>query len=445
MSYIDEYIASCENKNTAKVSKSILKHAPDGFENFDLDELYAFILDLAPKSERHIKTICNRVKAYAKWLDENNIVCNNPLLIAVQNVNKNLLWEQAKSTAEGKFISFEQYQSIIRRIRVEEGYNPLYYEVLFRSIYEGIYNDDLSVLKNLRRSDINGNIITLRDDKGNTYQLKVSEELARQLEQLSTINIWYRPNRNGICEIDMTGIYPDSIFMSEKRNNRTQKSLRFSYYNKLRDIQDNYVGYALSPLNLCISGLVHRIKYLLDKNNLSINEAFADNARSEIVHTIVSNELIRCNEVMRVENFRDHIKGHIDVFLADSTEDVSEQLFETITSPTTPDEYLEGEELLVTHRSHERNAGVVNASKALFKANHQGRLFCEVCGFDFKEKYGERGADFIEAHHAKPIAARNKNEPTKVEDIVLLCSNCHSIIHRKQPWLSILQLKQIIK
>ena len=107
-------------------------------------------------------------------------------------------------------------------------------------------------------------------------------------------------------------------------------------------------------------------------------------------------------------------------------------------------EFLEGEELVVTHRSHERNKEVVNAAKSMFKANHHGRLFCEVCGFDFREKYGERGDDFIEAHHIKPIAVRNKNEATKVEDIVLLCSNCHSIVHRIQPWLTIPQLKQII-
>ncbi len=108
-------------------------------------------------------------------------------------------------------------------------------------------------------------------------------------------------------------------------------------------------------------------------------------------------------------------------------------------------EYLEGEELSVTHRSHERNTEVVNVAKSVFKATHHGRLYCEVCGFDFREKYGEHGIDFIEAHHVKPIAKRNKNEPTKVEDIVLLCSNCHSIVHRKQPWLTILQLKQITK
>lgn len=108
-------------------------------------------------------------------------------------------------------------------------------------------------------------------------------------------------------------------------------------------------------------------------------------------------------------------------------------------------EYLEGEELLVTHLSHERNTEVVNTAKEMFKATHQGRLFCEVCRFDFKERYGDYGADFIEAHHIKPISARNKNEPTKVEEIVLLCSNCHSIVHLKQPWLSIQQIKQLLR
>ena len=38
-----------------------------------------------------------------------------------------------------------------------------------------------------------------------------------------------------------------------------------------------------------------------------------------------------------------------------------------------------------------------------------------------------------------PVDLGQKNaaapeEKTKIEDIVMLCSNCHSMIHRKKPW-----------
>jgi len=36
-------------------------------------------------------------------------------------------------------------------------------------------------------------------------------------------------------------------------------------------------------------------------------------------------------------------------------------------------------------------------------------------------------------------------DKTKVEDIAIVCSNCHSMIHRKKPWLTREKLKRIIK
>ena len=33
----------------------------------------------------------------------------------------------------------------------------------------------------------------------------------------------------------------------------------------------------------------------------------------------------------------------------------------------------------------------------------------------------------------------------KCQDIVLLCSNCHSVVHRKQPWLRMSELEAILR
>ncbi|WP_236887482.1 HNH endonuclease [Clostridium argentinense] len=62
---------------------------------------------------------------------------------------------------------------------------------------------------------------------------------------------------------------------------------------------------------------------------------------------------------------------------------------------------------------------------------NNGRLFCEACGFDFFEVYGERGKDFIEGHHTKFVSELSDGDMTRVEDIAMLCSNCHRMIHRK--------------
>ncbi|MFF0828146.1 EVE domain-containing protein [Brevibacillus sp. NPDC003359] len=105
-------------------------------------------------------------------------------------------------------------------------------------------------------------------------------------------------------------------------------------------------------------------------------------------------------------------------------------------------EYPEGKIAFVLHKKRERNPKLIKEAKRLF-INKYGRLYCEACNFDFQKVYGDRGVDFIEGHHKKLISEMNEGEKTKVEDIAMLCSNCHRMIHRK-PIISVEELKVLI-
>ena len=104
----------------------------------------------------------------------------------------------------------------------------------------------------------------------------------------------------------------------------------------------------------------------------------------------------------------------------------------------------EGKAEYRTHLVRERNAPLVAKRKQGALAAH-GRLQCEACGFDFAVTYGERGQGFIEAHHVKPVHAMAPGAVTKVEDLALICSNCHRMIHSAKPWLSIEDLRVTIQ
>jgi len=107
------------------------------------------------------------------------------------------------------------------------------------------------------------------------------------------------------------------------------------------------------------------------------------------------------------------------------------------------DEEEEGEEgriLTRTHRYRERDPRLVVRKKEQVHKAH-GLLVCEVCGFDFKLAYGKRGDGFIECHHTKPVSDLKPSEKTKICDLSLVCSNCHRMIHRQKPWLSLAELK----
>jgi len=72
---------------------------------------------------------------------------------------------------------------------------------------------------------------------------------------------------------------------------------------------------------------------------------------------------------------------------------------------------------------------------------------CCACGFDFGEKYGELGKNYIEVHHIKPLHSLTEEviiDPKT--DLICVCSNCHRMIHkRKNKILSIDELRNIIK
>ena len=315
MNNVERFMESVHVPNTAKVVRFVLKNAETNIENYNLMELEQFILDRKPSSQKEIITTCYVLGMYAKWLQEEGMVDNDNFYQIVNSLDKKLLWKKAKPNAKKKFINNEEYKRVIKDIATYEEYNALYYELLFSCIWYGLYNEDLSVIKNLRTSNIGDDgIVILEEDNGHTYKLKIPEKLAFDLKQLANINIWQRPNRYSVCNVDMRGVYPDSVFKIENRSTASNDSFRFTYYAKLRKIAKEYLEYSLLPLQLYTSGIMYRIKLELEKNNISLEGAFADNSRNKTAHMIIEKELIRCNSGIETSNFRELVKGHLDSF-----------------------------------------------------------------------------------------------------------------------------------
>lgn len=108
------------------------------------------------------------------------------------------------------------------------------------------------------------------------------------------------------------------------------------------------------------------------------------------------------------------------------------------------EEAPEGRLLTRIHITRERNRKLI-ASKLRQVMNKQGKLECEVCKFNFEKHYGSRGSGFLECHHIKPVASLEDGDKTHLDDLALLCSNCHRVIHRTKPWLSIEELRKLFK
>lgn len=71
---------------------------------------------------------------------------------------------------------------------------------------------------------------------------------------------------------------------------------------------------------------------------------------------------------------------------------------------------------------------------------------CSVCEFDFAIKYGDIGKGFMHVHHLKPVADGDGTEAQvdPVQDLRPVCPNCHSMLHRRKPPLSIQSLRELL-
>jgi 5-methylcytosine-specific restriction protein A len=95
------------------------------------------------------------------------------------------------------------------------------------------------------------------------------------------------------------------------------------------------------------------------------------------------------------------------------------------------------------HRTRERNAKLVKQKKQSV-LKRTGTLLCEVCDFDFQAVYGNLGKEFAECHHKSPISEMTRGQKTRMNDLAIVCSNCHRMIHRQQPWKTIEALRNIV-
>lgn len=302
------FLKTFDSPNTKKVVNSLQAIGQYDYTDCTPIDLEQIVLNMKPNSPKAITTICYVLGLYAEYLKDYE------LLNMIRDIDRNALWLMAKSNAPKKFISHFNFENVYHEIGVYEEYNSFYQQTLFRCLYEGIYNDDMSVIKNLRASDIENNVATLKEDNGHSYKIVISDKLVHDLKELGKIDTWERKNRYGTCKIKIDGLYSDSCFKVENRKGSSEYSYRYTYYRILRKIAKEYLEYNLLPLQLYVSGIMYRIKLNLNECNISLDEAFANGNKDRLVNKIISEELIRCNCDTEVKNFREMVRGHIEVF-----------------------------------------------------------------------------------------------------------------------------------
>lgn len=105
-----------------------------------------------------------------------------------------------------------------------------------------------------------------------------------------------------------------------------------------------------------------------------------------------------------------------------------------------PQTYSEGAVRQVTVNAYERSQAA-----RLACTDYHG-TFCQVCDSDLVEFYGPVAQGFIHVHHIRPLSEIGASyivDP--ITDLVPVCPNCHAMLHRTDPPLTVDELRELIQ
>ncbi|WP_318444193.1 HNH endonuclease [Photobacterium leiognathi] len=168
-----------------------------------------------------------------------------------------------------------------------------------------------------------------------------------------------------------------------------------------------------------------KFEYLSELNHYPISREELDN-RPDLFHKI-------WNSQGSGKTIPEHIVGPLNTLWSSRVE---------LQEFTSPDEIegsclVEGAKKTIIVNAYERNP------EARKKCIEKWGLNCSVCSFHFELVYGLIGKNYIHVHHLKPLAEVGKEyKVNPEEDLRPVCPNCHAMLHKEKPPLSIEELKK---
>jgi predicted HNH restriction endonuclease len=95
----------------------------------------------------------------------------------------------------------------------------------------------------------------------------------------------------------------------------------------------------------------------------------------------------------------------------------------------------------------EKRAAVTTVRNAKLRvaAKKKWGLKYYCCGFHFEKFYGQAAKGSAIVHHLQTFTtASDQQRKATIEDVRVVCANCHYILHLKNPPMGVNELKEII-
>ena len=241
-----------------------------------------------------------------------------------------------------------------------------------------------------------------------------------------------------LFSVDMKRVYLTlNQGMTDLQNQLKTKAASNELKRRAELIRDRVPEYKKNfeykPIDLTIDLAGSTIRPFLYEQGHAFGKEY--NLQNDLVERELVSDFNNMLQLYKILTFRGGIRTNTDDDYIDDEEDDNES----------EDIFLETHRRKL-HRSVERSS--TNARKVKNKLGYT----CEVCSYNFKEKFGKislnkKNEEFIEAHHKIPVYSLPENEVVefKIEDFAVLCSNCHRMAHKRKEPYTIEDLKNFLK
>jgi 5-methylcytosine-specific restriction enzyme A len=236
----------------------------------------------------------------------------------------------------------------------------------------------------------------------------------------------------------------DAIF---RVNNGKQYDMYWSCGNTKRiDVRDRFflMRLGIEPKGIIACGYVLSKPYLLPHWDEEKAKAGEESLRTDLLFQALASE--PSITLTQLQEDYPNYKWTPQVSGLSIPDNISEKLWSLIQTDSKhcfrePSKkeiecYLDGKPKEAIYRTYDRSSAARQDC-----IEHFGYK-CSVCAFDFGEAYGALGAGYIEVHHLKPVSeSMEEHLINPVDDLRPVCANCHRMLHKSRPPLSIKELQ----
>lgn len=221
---------------------------------FTLDEIRLTVLDMGYSSLNTVRNTISIIKNYIDWSETAGYRHSNTnVLASVDDEWLNKLTVKRQKT----LISIDEFEEIKSHIVNEND------KLMLDLLWNGVFGKELSEIRTLQVSNIEGNIVTLFDKDGSSREIELCEDIIKRIYAVNDLKEELDLNGN-VQPLNIT----DYVFKHRVKKDDNHDIINYSYVlRRIKDILEPFKDYKLTAKSLYNSGMIHKYYEALKERN----------------------------------------------------------------------------------------------------------------------------------------------------------------------------------